>query len=345
MSRNPTGIGRRHVGGHIVVRYLVRRVVTWFVMVFLATNMTFFLANYFLDPRANYAGRRPALLPEQINANLERFNLNPETPLLERWWVWLRSILFHWDWGRGFYGTGDVNREIATRMWVSAQLVLGATIIAVVLGVSLGVYTASRQYKRADRFFQGISLVAMNTHTVVASLVLVLIAIKINNLTGANVFFVTGGTSEGLVGFLPHLVDILQRLTLPTISLVFISYASYHMTQRSILLDNIEMDYVRTARAKGLTRHQAIRRHALRTSIIPIATSVAFSVPSVFTGAVMTETIYAWHGMGEYFVQTIQRNDIHGVVATAAFSAFLTAVGAILSDIFVVALDPRVRVS
>ena len=105
------------------------------------------------------------------------------------------------------------------------------------------------------------------------------------------------------------------------------------------------MDYVRTARAKGLTRNQAIRKHALRTSIIPVATSVAFSVPGVFTGAVMTENIYAWHGMGEYFIQTIAKNDIHGVVATAAFGAAMTAVGAILSDMFVVALDPRVRVS
>ncbi|MCF2706648.1 ABC transporter permease [Arcanobacterium haemolyticum] len=327
-----------------MVRYLVRRMISWLVMVFLATNMTYFLANFFLDPRSNYAERRPPIPEEQILATLDAKNLNPETPILERWWKWLTDILLHWDWGSGIYGTADVNREIGVRMWVSAQLVLGATVIAVLLGVGLGVYTASRQYKRADRIWQGISVVAMNTHTVVASLVLVLAAIKINELAGTQIFYVTGGASDAS-GFFPGLINLLQRLTLPTISLVFISYASYHMTQRSLLLDNIEMDYVRTARAKGLTRHQAIRRHALRTSIIPIATSVAFSVPGVFTGAVMTESIYAWHGMGEYLVQTIGQNDVHGVVATAAFSAFLTAIGAMLSDIFVVALDPRVRVS
>ena len=328
-----------------MVRYLLRRSVSWLVMIFLATNMTYFLANIFLDPRANYLGRRPPLPEAQITAALDPMNLNPDVPLLSRWWTWLSNILFHWDWGKGFYGTGDVNAEIGRRMWVSAQLVLGATVLSVVIGVALGVYTASRQYKRADRFWQGVSIVSMNTHTVVASLVLVLAAIKINSLAGTTVFYVTGGSSDGVVGFLPSLIHMLQRLALPTISLVFISYASYHLTQRSLLLDNIEMDYVRTVRAKGLTRHQAIRKHALRTSIIPVATSVAFSVPLVFTGAVMTESIYAWHGMGEYFVQTIGRNDIHGVVATAAFSALLTAIGAILSDIFVVALDPRVRVS
>lgn len=327
-----------------MLRYLVRRSISWLVMVFIATNLTYFLANFFLDPRANYLGRRPPIPDAKINSMLEPLNLNPDTPLLERWWTWLTNIFLHWDWGRGFVGSAVVNKEIGYRMWVSAELVLGATIVAVVLGVALGVYTASRQYKFADRFWQGVSVVAMNTHTVVASIVLVAAAIALNKATGNRVFYVTGAPDlSGGVG--SALLSIVQHLTLPTISLVFISYATYHMTQRSLLLDNIEADYVRTARAKGLTRHKAIRKHALRTSIIPVATSVAFSVPAVFTGAVMTETIYAWHGMGEYFVQTILKNDVNGVVATAAFSAVLTAIGAILADLLVVALDPRVRVS
>ena len=112
-----------------------------------------------------------------------------------------------------------------------------------------------------------------------------------------------------------------------------------------MLLDNINADYVRTARAKGLTRNQAVRKHALRTSVIPVATTVAFSIPGIFTGAIMTETIFGWNGMGKYFVETLNNNDIHGVVAVAAFGALMTAVGAILSDIFVVILDPRVRVN
>ena len=102
---------------------------------------------------------------------------------------------------------------------------------------------------------------------------------------------------------------------------------------------------MRTARAKGLTKQQAIRKHALRTSLIPVATQLAFNIPPVFTGAVLTETIFAWNGMGRYFIDTISKNDVHGVVAIAAFTAVLTAIGAILADIAVVVLDPRVRVS
>ena len=141
------------------------------------------------------------------------------------------------------------------------------------------------------------------------------------------------------------MVDYAQHLVLPTLSLLIISYAGYHFMQRTLLLDNLNADYVRTARAKGLTKAQAVRKHALRTSLIPVATSVAFSVPGIFTGAVMTERIFAWQGMGQYFTQTIARNDVHGVVVVAAFGAAMTAVSAILADLIVVALDPRVRVS
>ena len=127
--------------------------------------------------------------------------------------------------------------------------------------------------------------------------------------------------------------------------MLVISYAGYHLLQRSMLLDVVGSDYVRTARAKGLTRNQAIRRHGLRSSLIPVATQVAFAIPALFTGAVITEKIFAWQGMGDYFIRTISTNDVHGAVATAAFAAATTAVGAILADVAVVALDPRVRVN
>lgn len=327
-----------------MLRYLFRKTVGWLLMIFLATNLTYFLASFFLDPRSNYQSRRPPLSEDQITTLLEPYNLNPDTPLLERWWTWLTGILLRWDWGRS--PVGDyVNEQISYRIWVSAQLLLLATLISIVLGVAVGVYTASRQYKAGDRIWQGISIVAMNTHVVVASIAVVWAAIKINDMAGTRIFYVVSAGSIGVEGFWNKLVDSAQHLILPTVSLVIISYASYHMTQRSLLLDNLNADYVRTARAKGLTRTTAIRRHALRTSIIPVATSVAFSIPGIFTGAVMTERIFGWNGMGQYFLATIANNDINGAVAVAAFGAAMTAISAVLADLVVVALDPRVRVS
>lgn len=326
------------------MRYLVKKVISWGIMIFVATNVTYFLANFFLDPRAKFTGRRPPLSEEQIRNMLAPNNLDPNVPILDRWWHWLSGILFHWDWGRSPEGV-LVSQEISFRIWVSAQLLLGATFLAVFIGVTLGVLSASKQYSRLDRASQGISIIALNTHIVVASLIVVLIALKVNKFAGSTVLYVTGDSNVGVQGFFPKLLDSLQHMVLPTIALIIIGYSGYYFLQRSLLLDNIGADYVRTARAKGLTRRKAIRKHALRTSIIPVAISVAFSIPGIFTGAVLTETIFAWHGMGEYFIKSLNGNDIHGVVAVAAFGAFMTAIGAILSDLVVLYLDPRVRVS
>lgn len=327
-----------------MIKYLARRTAGWLLMIVVATNIVYFLAWGYLDPRANYVGRRPPLSEEQIQALLVPRNLSDATPLIERWWNWFTGILLRWDWGVSPVGQ-SVNEQISYRIWVSAELVLGATIITTVLGVALGVYTASRQYKLADRIGTATSIITLNIPIVVAGLAIVLIAIGVNEATGTRIFYVTGSSSPGVSGFFPVLVDVLQHLILPTIALVLVGYASIHFLQRSLLLDNIKADYVRMARAKGLTKQQAIRKHALRTSLIPVATQVAFSVPAIFTGAILTESIFGWRGMGQYFTQTLATNDIHGTVAIAAFGAVMTAIGALLADIAVVILDPRVRVS
>ncbi|MDN8623625.1 MULTISPECIES: ABC transporter permease [Corynebacterium] len=327
-----------------MTKYLVKKLGGWLAIIFIATNITFFLATAFLDPKSNYVGRRPPLPEDQIQRTLQPLNLSDNTPLFERWWTWLSNILFHWDWGESPLGE-SVNQQISFRIWVSAELLLLATVLSVIIGVAIGVYTASNQYKMGDRIWQGISIVTMNLHIVVASIITVAFGLWVNRITGSRIFYVTGASKYGVHGFFPTLLDFLQHVALPTFSLLLVSYAGYHMMQRSLLLDNLNADYVRTARAKGLPRRKAIRKHALRTSIIPVATSVAFSIPGIFTGAIMTEKIFAWQGMGDYFITALSHNDIYGTVAVAAFGAFTTAVAAILADITVVILDPRVRVS
>jgi peptide/nickel transport system permease protein len=139
--------------------------------------------------------------------------------------------------------------------------------------------------------------------------------------------------------------DRAEHLLLPTLTLAIPSIAIYSRYQRSLMLDTLHADYVRTARAKGLTKRRAVFKHALRTALIPVGTLFAFSLAAVFTGATFTETLFGWHGMGEYLVTSINGQDVNGAVAVAAFGAIVFFVGAVLSEIFVVVLDPRVRVS
>ncbi|OIJ92409.1 ABC transporter permease [Streptomyces sp. MUSC 14] len=327
-----------------MVRSVLRKAAGWVLMIVVATNATFFLASWFLDPRSNFKELRPVRSEDQIDRALAPYGLDPRVPVVHRWWDWLTSVVLHFDWGTSPTGV-SVNGEVGYRALISAELVLVATILSVVVGVALGVYTAARQYGFADRVSQAVSIVVLNVPASVAALAVVFVAIWLNQHAGLHFLYVAGENSPDVTGTLAVIGDRLLHLILPTLTLTLMGYVGYHLTQRSLLLDTLDADFVRTARATGLTRGQAIRRHALRAALIPTAASVAFSIPAIFTGAVITETVFGWNGMGRYFIQTIAKNDVHGAVATAAFAAALTAIGAILADIATVFLDPRVRVS
>lgn len=327
-----------------MVRYVVRKAIGWLVMIVVATNATYFLASAFLDPRSNYRELRPVRTDEQIGTALAPYGLDPRVSVVDRWWHWLTDVVLRFDWGHSPTGV-PVNSEIPHRVLISSQLILVGVVLSVAIGVALGVYTASRQYGVADRITQTLSVVLYNVPVAVSALGLVLLAVWVNQRLGWTFLHVAGASTPGVDGFWASFLDRANHLILPTANLTLLGYVSWHLTQRTLLLDNINADYVRTARATGLTRAQAIRRHALRASLIPTATSVAFTIPAVLTGAIITETVFGWEGMGRYFVQTISKNDVHGAVAVAAFGAVTTAAGAILADIATVVLDPRVRVS
>jgi peptide/nickel transport system permease protein len=132
---------------------------------------------------------------------------------------------------------------------------------------------------------------------------------------------------------------------LPTTTLALGAIAGYSRYQRNAMLDVLGQDFIRTARAKGLTRRQALFKHGLRTALIPMATLFAYGVAGLVTGAVFVEKIFGWHGMGEWMVQGISGQDPNIVAAFTLFSGTTILVGGLLSDIVYAALDPRVRVS
>lgn len=325
-----------------MLRFIVKRLINYVIMLFCAISLTYVLASLFMDPRSNYLSRTPPPPMESINRSLDLANLNDQTPLWNRYWRWLTDIVFHWNWGLS-PDQSPVGHAIATRISASVQLVTLATILGIIVGVGIGVYTAIRQYKWQDRAFNAFSTFFLVVPVAVLGLAVASLAIYFNNALGTRIFYVTGlHAYEGSNPFL-YVLDFLQHLILPTVVILIPSMVGYHLTQRTYLLDTMNADYVRTARAKGLPLNLAIRRHALRNSLIPTAVDVAFSIAGIFTGAVITESVFAINGLGSYFVQTINQNDINGAVAIAAFGGACTLVGALLADIFAAWLDPRMR--
>lgn len=327
-----------------MLKYICKRIANYVVMLFVAISLTYFLASAFMDPRSNYMSRHPHPPIESINRSLDNANINDQTPIFIRYGRWLKGIVTQWDWGLA-PDQSPVRSAIAERISASVQLVTIGTILSIVIGVALGVYTAIRQYKWQDRVFNAIATFFLVVPVAVLGLFVVFGAISINQAAGSRIFFVTGLHAYDGPDIWKSFVDFLQHIVLPTIVLTIPGAVSYHLTQRTYLLDTMNADYVRTARAKGLTKGQAIRRHALRTSLIPTCVNVAFSIAGVFTGAVITETVFATNGLGRYFVTTIANNDINGSVAIAAFGGVCTLAGALLADIASAMLDPRIRLS
>src|SRR5215216_3238734 len=325
-------------------RYVARRLLNYVILLFIAVSLTYFLAASQLNPRSLYLIVNPPLDPQSIEESLLSRNLSDNVPLLERYWIWLKDILTSWDWGDSPKG-GPVTEEIGRRILVSLRLITAGSLIGTVIGVTIGAWTATGQYKFSDRFFTLGSLFILSVPAFVIASVMQVTASKANNATGLRLFEFVGETGSRGGYFGAVLVDRIQHLVLPTFVLILINAAFFSRIQRNLMLDALGSDFVRTARAKGLRQSRAVMKHALRTSLVPTGTYFAFTVATLFTGATFMEIIFSFHGMGEYGVTTITGQDVHGAVAAAAFAGICVLGGAILADIMVAVLDPRVRLS
>ncbi|MCW2888050.1 MAG: glutathione transport system permease protein [Streptosporangiaceae bacterium] len=318
--------------------FLLRRLLNYAVLVTLAASLAYLLAAASLDPRANFEdrGQRP---PEWvIDAQLTELNLNDKIPLLDRYTIWASGVL-HGDLGRTWEGE-PVGTEMERRAWVSLRLLLIGTVLGCLLGVLTGAYGAVRQHRLGDRVTTLGSFVILAVPVFVLAVVLQTGGQWFNDLTGTRLFEWTGETAPG-----GGAGSRLQHLVLPTLTIVLAQVAVYSRYQRSMMLDVLSADYVRTALAKGLRRRTALRRHALRTALIPVTTYFAYNFGLLLLGATFTEKIFGWHGMGEWLIDSISRGDVNVVAAFDCFAAGLVLLAGLLSDVAQGALDPRVRVA
>lgn len=329
-----------------MLKYVLRRLANYIVMIFVATSLAYFAAVTVMKPASRLLQRTPRPTMEQVVAQLQAVDLDPTMNPLQRYAVWLTGVVTRWDWGMGPDGS-QVNQEFISRAIISGRLVLIATLMSIVIGIALGIFAASRQYKFSDRAVTTLSYVISCIPAPVIYLMVQMTGIGINEKSGQRLFYVSGMYSTPPPSDpIKRMVDEAQHLVLPTIALTIVAYVSYQLLQRTLLLDNINADYVRTARAKGLTKSKAIRKHALRTSFIPVAQSIAFQIPGIFTGTFIIESVFAWQGLGRYTLDAITiTQDVNAAVASVAFGGLMFAIGAILADLSVAIVDPRARVS
>jgi peptide/nickel transport system permease protein len=225
-------------------------------------------------------------------------------------------------------------------------MLLIGSIVVTALGVLNRAAGAIRQYRFSDYFTTVISMLVLSTPIFLLATLLKYGALELNTATGQQIFLYTGETSANAVnGLWNQIVDRLQHMVVPTLGLALGAMASYSRYQRNAMLDVLQSDFIRTARAKGLTRKRALYKHGLRTALIPMATLFAYGLGGLITGAVFTEKIFGWHGVGEWLVDAINGQDLYIVVTVTSFAGLVILVSGLLSDVVYAMLDPRVRVA
>jgi len=325
-------------------RFLLKRLVNYLVLVIVATTLAYFVASLVLNPRAAYEGRNPPPPAAVVDQQLSAYGVNDEDPLLGRYADWIGGVLLHGDFGMTVNGQ-EINDQLGSRALVSLRLLIVGSIIGAVLGVLAGVVSAIKKYRPTDRLITAYAFFFIATPVFFTAVLLKYGALSVNNAAGSTLLYYTGYETPGLdAGFFGTLGDQVAHLILPTLSIALGQIAFFSRYQRNAMLDVMNSDFLRTAEAKGLTRRKALYKHGLRTALIPMATLLAYSFGTLAVGATFTEKIFGWHGMGEWVVDSITRNDINVVATVTLFTAIFILISGFLSDVIYAVLDPRVRV-
>jgi peptide/nickel transport system permease protein len=321
-----------------VFAFAVRRVLLAIPILIVSTFAIFLVCASFMNPANQLFGRGKP--PSAREIALFRHTYWLDQPLMTRYWHWLTG-LFHGRWGPSVQHY-RIGHEIWTRLGVTFRLVVMAMIIAAILAVIVGVVSAVKQYSLTDYTFSFAGFLFLSLPSFWFAILLKQFGIEINRWSGHQVLYTIGdrsfsGSNAGSIG------DIIGHMVLPTITLALISFASWSRYNRGSMLEVLNSDYIRLARAKGLRRRRVMIRHALRTALVPMVTVMALDAAAILGGAIVTETVFQWHGMGDFLLTSIQYQDQFAVLAWLLVFGFIVILFNLLADLLYAVLDPRIR--
>jgi peptide/nickel transport system permease protein len=322
--------------------YIVRRIL-WAILVVLIVTMLTFLIFYVMppgDPAIRFAGKAPT--SETIAAVRDRFGL--DQPWYEQYWLFLKELVtgdeYGWP-GLGFsYDTRvPVRDELVERMPRTLALAIGAAIIWAIVGITIGVISAIKRGSLIDRVSMGFALFGVSAPVFWLGLV----ALWLFADTGGGPEWLHFLPGTGYVPFDESPKDWFLHLILPCLVLSLLYAAFYARMTRGNLIETMGEDYIRTARAKGLPERTVIAKHGLRASLTPVVTMFGMDVALLIGGAVITETVFNWQGVGSWVITATFDSNLPVVVAVVLVSAVAVVVFNLLVDIAYAYLDPRVR--
>jgi peptide/nickel transport system permease protein len=324
-----------------MLAYILRRLAIGVLLLLLASVMLFLLVHYSGDPLALLKQRTPPAPKAVIQARAALLHLN--VPIWDQYWIWLTGVL-HGNFGTTVQGL-PVTGQLTLHLAVTLRMVLLATVLAIFVAIPVGVLAAVKKGKPSDHVVNVSNFLLLAIPTfVVGTLLKEFVAIPINKAAGHTIFYTIGEQSPILSGpWLGRFPDYAAHTVLPVLTLILVSYPSWAIYQRSSVLEALDSDYVRLARAKGISPRRVLVRHVLRNALIPVTTVVALDFAAIIGGAVITETIFSWDGMGQWFIQGVEGRDINIVLAFLIVTATAIILFNLLADILYAFLDPRIR--
>jgi peptide/nickel transport system permease protein len=300
------------------------------------------------DPARTIAGEHAS--PQTISAIREKYGL--DKPFTTQYWVWLKRVL-RGDLGRSIVSNEYVTREILDRFPNTMELTFFAMFIAVAVGAVAGIVSASRQYSVIDYTTMGVALFGVSMPVFWLGIMLMMIfgvflkwlpiggridtLIPFRRITGLYLL-------DSLIGWNgPALASSLRHLLMPSIALATIPMATIARVTRSSMLEVLRQDFIRTERAKGLSERAVIYKHAARNALLPVVTVIGLEFGLLLAGAILTETIFAWPGIGRYVVNAVRMRDYPAVQGCLLFFALTFVVVNLITDLLYVLIDPRIK--
>ncbi len=315
----------------MLARYILQRALRVVPIILLVSIVTFALLHLAPGgPIGVITGN-----PKTNGDDLERIerNLGLDKPLPVQYLLWFREVFLRLDFGRSYVTGEPVSRMILQRLPATLELMGTSFIIALFLALLIGVVSALKQGGPADEIFSLLSAAGLSVPVFWLGLMAIgLFSLKLGILP-------SGGRES--IGGASSLADHIRHLALPVSVLSLTYLASWSRYVRAGMLDAVRGDFIRTARAKGLGERIVIFKHALRNALPPVVTIVFMQIPTLFTGAVITETVFSWPGMGRLFYEGLQRHDYSRVLGIVVVASILIICFNLIGDIVCMAVDPR----
>jgi peptide/nickel transport system permease protein len=322
-----------------MLQYVIRRLLYSVVVLVLASFLTFVFVAKTGDPLAPLA-TTPNVSPETVKRIREENHL--DRSVFVRYWYWAKDATTN-QFGTKLLGEEKIMPDLWRVMKNTLQLVIAAELIAILVAVAIGVYSALRQYSVFDYTATTFSFLGLAMPLFWLALMLQVGVVYVYEWTGHRIFPIANLSDVDPGTGISFWIDRAHHLVLPVLVLMVASVAVYSRYMRASMLEVVNSDYVRTARAKGLTEQKVTMRHAFRNALIPLVTLIALNFGALMGGAIVTEIVFSLDGMGLYFLTALGANDPYPVMAWLMITATMVIIFNLIADIAYGYLDPRVR--